>query len=396
MPFTFKYKHTGVAAVRNPIRFVIQADPAWASKNDYHIRCSVAYEPDYRSGAATSLSTLRGVPNSVGEVEFNFAPLLQATVGIDPPISQFASGAQSRICENLMSRYAIIFQEFEGTSQSGGLSVVPFESVINAGFATRQGQALKAHYDNNKFLTWQPRIKMVTEYQPEFLYWIAKGGDYMIRVKAYDDDRLVDTQLLHLITTQRYDVLEFPAGWLQLGLDSLAGGSVNRWTVQIVEGSAQSGGLIKPSESEIMEYQLDCGNCSSQTRYVVFQNSLGGYDTLRCTGQNEASFQVNKTTYRTGQGLASNIREVYSTVQGSNDSGSLNTGYMPKDNIPWVKDLLRSQDVYIVGELTFENPFATGDLIPVTLSGSARTYQDEDEAFGVRINWTEANYNQGV
>jgi hypothetical protein len=201
-------------------------------------------------------------------------------------------------------------------------------SVLRAGidhFADSAANWLKAN-----FLTWQPTVKPVTYYTPEFLTYYAIV-DSVVRCRAYVDK---DGEYAP------YD----------LTLANLSNGSV--WTIP-VQYAIIAGKLNKmPSYYDVWVetktgtrltyvqryYASDIR--SEQEQWVLFENSLGGIDTFRAYGDSE---NTAKHTHNIVE--IENDSEEY-RVDTSREFKK-NTGFLTEDERKWLLDFFPSLGKYL-------------------------------------------------
>lgn len=201
-------------------------------------------------------------------------------------------------------------------------------SVLRAGvdhFADSAVNFLKAN-----FLTWQPTVKPVTYYTPEFLTYYAVV-DSVVRCKAY------------VAANGKYDETT-------LTMANLSNGSV--WTVP-VQYAIIAGKLGKlPSYYDVWVedasgtrltyiqryYASDIR--SEEEQWVLFENSLGGIDTFRAYGDSENT-----------------AKHTHSVVEIENESEEYrvdterefkkNTGFLSRDERKWLLDFFPSLGKYL-------------------------------------------------
>lgn len=201
-------------------------------------------------------------------------------------------------------------------------------SVLRAGvdhFADSAVNFLKAN-----FLTWQPTVKPVTYYTPEFLTYYAVV-DSVVRCKAYVD------------ANGKYDETT-------LTMANLSNGSV--WTVP-VQYAIIAGKLGKlPSYYDVWVEDASGARLtyiqryyasdirSEEEQWVLFENSLGGIDTFRAYGDSENT-----------------AKHTHSVVEIENESEEFrvdterefkkNTGFLSRDERKWLLDFFPSLGKYL-------------------------------------------------
>ena len=127
------------------------------------------------------------------------------------------------------------------------------------------------------FLTWQPNVKPVTYYSPEFLtYYAVVAGTVKLRAYFTDESGTVKSQTDYTVTELmpgiaytmplQYSVV---AGWLEHKLPAY-------YDVWVEGTSGQRLTYIQRYYAENMK--------SEQEQWILFENSLGGVDTFRAYG----------------------------------------------------------------------------------------------------------------
>jgi hypothetical protein len=201
-------------------------------------------------------------------------------------------------------------------------------SVLRAGidhFSDSAANWLKAN-----FLTWQPTVKPVTYYTPEFLTYYAVV-DSVVRCRAYVEKNGEYVS---------YD----------LTLANLASGSV--WTIP-VQYAIISGKLNKlPSYYDVwvetktgtrltyLQRYYASDIRSEQEQWVLFENSLGGIDTFRAYGDSE---NTAKHTH--------NIAEIENDAEeyrvDTTREHKKNTGFLSDGERRWLLDFFPSLGKYL-------------------------------------------------
>lgn len=183
------------------------------------------------------------------------------------------------------------------------------------------------------FLTWQPNVKPVTYYSPEFLtYYAVVAGTARLRAYFTDDSGKVTSQSDHAIA----DLSSGIAYTIPLQYAVVAGWLGNRlpayYDVWVEDVSGQRLTYIQRYYAENMK--------SEQEQWILFENSLGGIDTFRAYG----------TTVFNGE-HTHNIAEVdENLVEYRVDTErkfQKNTGHLNDDERKWLLDFFPSNGKYI-------------------------------------------------
>jgi len=203
------------------------------------------------------------------------------------------------------------------------------------------------HLQEKPFLTWYPRLlKKVLPEQPERVYFLNRITQAIkLIVGVYFDDLSFalynpDRQIL----AYEYQVYSFASGFNNLGLEAWAevnhpGKTITHYYVAVTD--AQGVAL-----SESFLYQVNNDEYRN-LRYIIFQNSLYGFDILPCTGEYDESSEVERMT-------AERIADVYDPGRlhkmeydrRYSEIVKVNTGWLTQKEKKWLADLMISKEVY--------------------------------------------------
>ena len=190
-----------------------------------------------------------------------------------------------------------------------------------------------SNFLTQNFLTWQPSIKPVTYYSPEFLtYYAAVSGTAKLHAYFTDDSGAINSQIDYTIADLlpgiaytiplQYSVV---SGWLNHQLPAY-------YDVWVEDQSGQRLTYIQRYYAEDMR--------SEQEQWVLFENSLGGIDTFRAYGS--TTFNSEHT-----HNLAE-IDEVSTEYRVDTERKfQKNTGYLDNAERKWLLDFFPSRNKYI-------------------------------------------------
>lgn len=393
MSFTALITPDLVSASRNPIPVYLQADPLWASKTDYHFKVILQDEKVFRSGSLTTLSTTRVTPDVNGRVTIDLSPTLESLVSHEPPAFP-APIYVTNLAANMVRRYSLSIQEWSNGAITDARNY-PFRLIANAGMGHRSQVSYFTYTHNNRnFLTHQPRVKKVTQVQPEWLYYMIPIGVSLTNIKAKIEPittgGLSAVSYSDPVAATIWDVAIFPVGYKQLRLND---DTITGWRVSIeAVGGASDGQVI----SEVMEYKLDC-ECNPLDRYFVFENSLGGYDSIRLRGKADTEMAL---TGAQGMKVSSPLswrmsRNDFTYGTKHSYQAEQATGYLSKEEAAWAHDLLRSDDVYRIGDI-YPNENSTGQMTPIVRDGSTLKVLDDENIYRLSLKYREAIQHTGL
>lgn len=197
-----------------------------------------------------------------------------------------------------------------------------------------------------KFLTWQPNNKRVATGQEEYLSFVLNftPAPTTIRLRARFSgtglETTLPTTLLTLTDVPMYGIVCVPVGpdIVTVGMEG--------YDFYEVWLSDQDNNRL----SEVRKYQVD-RSYQAFDRGILFVNSLGGWDTLRCLGRASETLAVNQTAAMREMTRKNDVEfsdllliktEGRRTVQ-------LSTGYFRQDaaeHLRWLDELLLSESCY--------------------------------------------------
>ncbi len=314
------------------------------NRTNFKIILDIYFETSYKSGSFVKIHSQALIPAATSVV-FDIHDALHAQLGIDLP-SYAMTTVMSVV--NCIGRYKIRYAESYGdlpviqqmTESSicyilkGALSF--FENSYTTSILTSYFVA------SQKFLTWQPRIKTVTTSQQEYLSFMVPSAATTIKLIAkyyYSDGSTSVNTPLTKTSISEYDIYMFPTGYSQI-INPVAGKQIIKWDIWIAD---QTNTVI----SEIFTYKLILKPEVDQ-RYFLIENSVGGFDTLRTTGENSTSLSVQtdvgqKILQQGYSPVAAGFQKLLSIGQPTYKQAA---GWRTKAEIDWLEELLYSKNVY--------------------------------------------------
>lgn len=383
MPINIVKSPPTVCGTKNPVGHQLSTDPSWATYDDYYVNIQVDWEPDYRSGTFETLVTLKTRPGDDNLITVDLAKRLDALLKADPPNPSLAGGA---ICTRLIKRYQVYYKEYKDgvliETKTQGIKY-----VVRAGMPVRTGQQLFWWIlTDKKALTNAPRTREVTVNFPGWIYFAIPVSATSVILKAdivFDDDTTTTISLFTLNGVAQWDVVYFPAGFQQTGMHTQAK-QVKSYSLYLT--NASGGAVI----SDVHTYNLRRRG-SSIDRYYVFENSLGGFDTLHTTG--EATYKLPTTKLRARKfvspffGRLDQTTEVYEVE--TTGTVEQEIGFKSKAEQYWLRDIFLSRWAYRVGDI-FPRIDASTDLQPIEIQpGDAEIFRDNLFLNPTKFTYTE-------
>lgn len=227
-------------------------------------------------------------------------------------------------------------------------------TVIKAGvdrLATSAANFLKANW-----LTWQPQVKKVTYYLPESLTFYSVEAS-VVKVKAYfqqqDSGYAEETkQLLSIVAGKAYTV---PVQYAVIAekFESRLPAFYDVW-FETVDGVRLS----------YIQRYVSSGMMSEDESWIVFENSLGGFDTFRAYGQHSLTADHDHQLAKIGD-----ITDEYNVD--TTREFQKNTGYLVEHERKWLLDFFPSRQKYLYSSnylrrivVTEDDTSYTGNELP--------------------------------
>jgi len=182
----------------------------------------------------------------------------------------------------------------------------------------------------NNFLTWQPNLKPVTYYSPEFLTYYATVVATVKCEVHFAASSSLPTQSLTLATIPAGQAYTIPVGY------AVIAGKVNElpsyYDIWVENGSGQRLTYIQRYYANNMR--------SEQEQWILFENSLGGIDTFRAYGSLDLDAQHNHNLVE--------VEEVSQEYRVDTERKyKKNTGRLDKKERLWLLDFFPSLRKYI-------------------------------------------------
>lgn len=185
------------------------------------------------------------------------------------------------------------------------------------------------------FLTWQPQVKKVTYYYPEYLTYYAVISSY-VKVKAYfiDDEGKVTEEVKQLATLGEKRAYTIPVQYAVI-MALFESRLPSFYDVWVEDGSG--------SRLTYVQRYVAGNILSEQEQWILFENSLGGMDTFRAYGQLDF---LAEHTHNIAE--IDDISEEYRVD--TERKFQKNTGYLDNRERQWLVDFLPSKQKYIYNQ----------------------------------------------
>lgn len=210
------------------------------------------------------------------------------------------------------------------------------------------------NFVTSNFLTWQPQIKPVTYYTPEFLtYYATVDGNVCVKSYFVQEDGEVTSEVKTIYSVLAGNAYSIPVQYAVIM--ALFGSQYPSFYDVWVENS--SGDRL----TYIQRYVAD-GIKSEQEQWILFENSLGGIDTFRAYGQSDFT---GEHTHNIAE-----IDEEFSEYRiDTTRSFQKSTGYLDKNQRKWLLDFFPSKVKYI---------YLRNYLRPIVVTEDNTSYTDKE------------------
>ncbi len=370
----------GVDFVAQPLWYPVTGVPAGAL-----VELELWAERTHGAADYALVLPLRKYADQAGRVSFRLDTLLYPLLAPFEPTPGLATTVCTRNLVNYFVRTASTAPGQEAvkavsplrTALRGGL---PAEWQATNYFAFRLSPAFALP----PFLSWQPlgagtyaagEAKPIVAGQPEWLFFLCPLAlaDAQLRIRrAYFLDQAS-------APVQEFEAVTRPeGGWAQrllaIPLRATRPGVVS----QRVQVETAAGEVVSP------EACYTFGPASPRTRYLLFTNSLGGVDTLRCEGRLDATLEATASSVerpaRYGAGSPAADSQVSEVV--ASRKLRLATGWLSPAELDWLQELVLAREAWQqVGQ----------QLRPLELAKrSLATYSDEPTLRGLLLDFDYA------
>ncbi|PMD97666.1 hypothetical protein BWI97_08640 [Siphonobacter sp. BAB-5405] len=378
----------------NPIVVNIEAaDPvAYPDRSGLRYFCTVMLPGSYLSNQFEELIRLEGAeipPSKTGSTVlfqgafFEIQEQLEALLERQAP--EFGQRKIS-VLSNLVTPYYCILS-IENNDEEIYSFTQPVQYAIKAGINERDYSAYKDLFfteflgKNRRFLTWSPVVKTIHPAQPEFLYFLTNTSPvpqnlrvcYQVRYNDRSEESGCNEALMNVYPFAVHCV---PVGPVALGLDQKEKIVVS-YRVWLTNEKDER-------ISEFREYRLE-QEYRRNVRFVIFANSLGGYDTLYLVGKGDENLKVSRflsDRFNGWEYLPSYSETVINTVTGEREL-TVATGWLTKEQLRYLEDLLLTKEAYLVTDRAFI------PLVPAT--DSLRGKVDDEDLIGRTLTFRYAN-----
>jgi hypothetical protein len=299
---------------KNPIWLELQAQDI-STKPNLSFVCEVYLEEQYESGNFVLKYASEQPARVDGGTDFNVQQVLNAF--LDSAVPAFGDDQVRLVGEGFKRFYLKYFEKF-GTPPTAGPATTQDTYYVLFGGISEQEFAkntfFETYLDEEKpFLTWTPAVQVIGSNQDSYLHFVVNNQQYTsLTLKAtvrYEDLTSISQNVKSFASSKPYELLRFPAGVKQLGLDVLnPAKKIKEYDLQLFSGTVEL--------SQKKTYQV-----YPERRYykkLIYRNSLGAWDHVLCLGRGKKSLSTKEESINrelgVGYGYSDREEETVSKV----------------------------------------------------------------------------------
>jgi hypothetical protein len=231
-------------------------------------------------------------------------------------------------------------------------------------------------------LSWKPQKTIASKSQQEYMLFLpiyaSVASTITCDIKGtikYTDGTSSNVYYITGYVFSKLTQYLIPCGYTQLNVGNFnTAKTVLSWTVEVVDGSNTFPNIKR-------EYTLEPKCNESRSKYFLFGNSLGGFDTLRTTTNYTVGIKVEKEIFQSLLGLDYTSKAGEFSTYNINASKRIqtNTGWLTLEEIKWLHDFIVSDEVYEMIE---------GKFLPINpLLQSVQLYTNEERLYSLSFEY---------
>lgn len=345
-------------------------------------------EENWRQNDWVKVLNVKHYPDENWSTKVNIAQALLDNMGVDLPSDDV------KLCTAINRRWMLEVYEEYGDTPVGWTydrqTVTGYAlkaGIDDAAYTPEYSAVLPINADNEHFLTTQPAGKYVMTDEPTWLTFRIDTEDVpRVNIMCYYSDGstkggvIVSSADMSNVGAQQHDVVMVPVGYEQNLLGNREPNkTMTHYDVQLLPPSPGTSPMYAVRRFYVRHKP------ELYTRYIVYQNSLGGMDTVRMSGKLSTALKVDKDVSERSWKYTDILpkHRVVSYNLTREREHELATAYYPQDMIEALEDLLGSEYVYLIE--------ADGRFTPITVSkGSTDVSNEADDLFSLSIKYSPA------
>lgn len=364
MAITVEKTPVEAAYSKNPLPLILSTDTVLRTAN-----LKIGIILGYNNGVEAKEYTIELAPDADGVVVFDLAEALDGlieeeydiTLDDSPKLTEVVTGPglENCLCAHTIKPFTIQYYEVSGDPPTASTpeDLAADMAVVIGGVKWEYHPRTKYFEDwvfplfaatapkEIPFLTWQPDTKKIYKWQHEYLYFFNLDLTQMhLIVECFDTVQEIGTSLnIAIDDVGNYSIYRLPVGYNQLDIDSGLPDpfNVDSYRVAVVSND----GLTRYSAYRTFVIET---KKYAHERFFLFMNSLGGWDTVRTTGEGEHNVDYKWTAalrkLDTDYNGLKPVRKIFNKT--NQETFKATTGFRRKSEITWMMELVNSSRAY--------------------------------------------------
>lgn len=331
-------------------------------RTNYRVLLNVFIELVYESGVYVKVATLKDEPDISGLANFDISSVLASE--IKNSFTQIPAPTLSSndiFVSNNIRNYFVSWCEYYDGQPTDLFWIQDQKKIVHTGGVSTEDWAKQNPFTfiftKKQFLTWQPNNKTLIDVQNDWLTFINfKNAVHIFttRIKVYFTDGTNSGHInIAVKNLQPWEEICIPVGYKQRDIATIAGvKEAYKWEIDVLD---EVGAV-----SEVRTFYRLLGPYIQMSE-LMYLNAFGCPETFLTTGVWEEKLLVTKQYIERALSINYTLinGQEFQFDQTSKISYEVNTGYMTKEFISGLKDIITRTDVFLL-----ENT----EYIPVLIS----------------------------
>jgi hypothetical protein len=356
-------------------------------------------EEVFKSGKFTAIESMVGTPDEKGNAAFNLAPRLETF--LQPRMVQPTT--IKRLENQNNKRYYFVVAEAHGISAEPSLiRKGTIRNILRAGIDDF-GHKRFNHRDaksffKGKWITHWPTQREITEEQPQYLSLLYPGTPAAIKKVSAGDGLKIYAQVKYKDGTQSNEfILHDAQEALQDEIFTFSTGILNNPQLRQLNNQKEIDSYSIEARYFSRELSVNIApkinfkvvSSHYQDLFLIYENSLGAWETIRVSGARKSKVEVKKEEYNRIQDITNTDRKtIFHQMESYSEPLAVTTGPIDPDVHKLMLELFTSEDIVLVTPKGY---------LPVEISSDKYDFENTAEnvkshEFVIRRSQFERNY----
>jgi hypothetical protein len=367
---------------------------------NYSFHVDLYIEDTYKSGKFIPVATMEGKPDDAGRAVFNLAPRLESFLN---PRMPSPSTIKRLEIQNNKQYYFVAAESFGDNPAPSLIRKSTTRRVLRGGlddFGHKRfnHRDAKKHFEN-KWITHWPIEREITEEQPQYLSLFYPGlptGRSNI-LKSGGQGLNIFCEVTYKDGTTNEFILHNATEALADETFTFSVGIINNPTLRSMNAAKeiQSYAVEAWANGRLGSYQITqkvnfkVVPSHYQDLFLIYENSLGAWETVRVNGARKSKVEVKKEEYSRIQDITNTDRKtIFHQMESYSEPLAVTTGPIDPDVHNLMLELFTSEDIVLVTPKGY---------LPVEISSDKYDFENTAEnvkshEFVIRRSQYERNY----